>query len=147
MASTVGAVQDLVVEHGEVECKTEADGVGRGEFSDSNVRRSLVSLEGLVGAVLSLVSSGEFSKITVVITHPIGAISQMITVYVEEECSHLVVEDLRLARGSRGNEVLLEDIEDVFANLSELALNFLSVALDHSDLGLVSFRLLFLLNR
>lgn len=42
--------------------------------------------------------------------------------------------------------MLVEDIEDILADLGELALNLLSVALDHLNLGLVSFRLLLLLD-
>lgn len=37
MASTVGRVQDLVVEYGEVEGKTKTDRVGGGELSLGNV--------------------------------------------------------------------------------------------------------------
>jgi hypothetical protein len=58
-----------------------------------------------------------------------------------------VVEDLGLARLSRGNEMLVENIEDVFADLAELALNLLTVVLDELDLGLIALGLLLLLNR
>jgi hypothetical protein len=37
MAGTVRRVEDLVVEDGEVEGKTKADGVGRGELSLGNI--------------------------------------------------------------------------------------------------------------
>ncbi len=37
MASTVGGVQDLIVEDGEVEGKAKADGVGRSKFGLSNI--------------------------------------------------------------------------------------------------------------
>ena len=59
---------------------------------------------------------------------------------------HLVVEDLGFARGSRGNEVLLEDLEDVLADLGELALDLLPVTLNHGNLGLVALGLLLLLD-
>lgn len=72
VARTVGRVEDLVVEYREVEGKTEADWVGRREFSDRNVRRGLVGFERLVGAVLALVASGKLRKVTVIVTHPIG---------------------------------------------------------------------------
>jgi hypothetical protein len=49
----------------------------------------------------------------------------------------LVLEDLGLARGGRGDEVLVENFEDVLADLGDLGLNILSVTLDHEDLGLV----------
>ena len=37
MAGAVGRVEDLVVEHGEVEGQAEADGVRRGELGLGNV--------------------------------------------------------------------------------------------------------------
>ena len=60
--------------------------------------------------------------------------------------SHFVVEYLRLARSSRRDEVLVENIEDILADLGELALNLLSVALDHGNLSLVTLGLLLLLD-
>lgn len=71
VASAVGRVQDLVVEDREVKGKTKADGVGRGELGDGNVRSSLVSLERLVGGVLALVTGGELGEVSVVVTLPV----------------------------------------------------------------------------
>jgi hypothetical protein len=71
VARTVRRVEDLVIEHGEVEGETEANGVGGWEFSDRNVRRGLVGLERLVGAILALVASGKLSKVAVVVAHPV----------------------------------------------------------------------------
>ena len=59
---------------------------------------------------------------------------------------HLVVEDLRLARRGRGDEVLVENVEDILANLGKLTLDLLPLALDHFDLDLVALRLLLLLD-
>ena len=42
VASTVGRVQDLVVENGEVEGETKTDGVGRGEISLGNIGGVLI---------------------------------------------------------------------------------------------------------
>lgn len=50
VAGTIGRVQDLVVEHGEVQGKTQADGVSGGEISLGNV-----------GGVLVQIVSGSFS--------------------------------------------------------------------------------------
>lgn len=58
-----------------------------------------------------------------------------------------MVEDLGFARGSRGDEVLVEDFEDILADLGELALDLLPVALDHCHLGLIALGLLLLLDR
>ena len=72
VAGAVGAVEDLVVEDGEVERKTKTDRVCWWELSDSNVGSSLVRLQGLVCALLALVASGELGEVTVVVTHPNG---------------------------------------------------------------------------
>jgi len=71
MASTVGGVEDLIVEDGEVEGKAKTNGVCGWEFGDGNVRGGLVSLERLIGGLLSLIASGEFGEVTVVVTHPV----------------------------------------------------------------------------
>ena len=57
-----------------------------------------------------------------------------------------MVEDLALASGGRGDEVLVQDVEDVLADLGELGLDLLAVGLDHRDLGLVALGLLLLLD-
>ena len=71
MASLIGSVQDLVVEDGEVEGKTQADGVGRRQLSLGNLGGSLVGLQGLVGGVLATVANGKLSEVAVVVTLPI----------------------------------------------------------------------------
>jgi hypothetical protein len=70
VARTVRRVEDLIVEHREVEREAKADWVSGWEFSDCNVRRRFVGLERLVGAVLALVASGKLRKVAVVIAHP-----------------------------------------------------------------------------
>lgn len=99
MASTVGRVQDLIVEDREVQGETETDGVGRSELSlsdvggvlnvdgehvlqkkkcwgsateGSGVLGYLVSLVGSVGSLLSLIARGKLGEITVVVTLPIS---------------------------------------------------------------------------
>jgi hypothetical protein len=71
MASLVWRVQNLVVEDGEVEGKTKTDWVGWCKVSLSNFGCILVSLQGLVGRLLSLITNGELSEITVVVTLPV----------------------------------------------------------------------------
>jgi len=71
LASLVGRVEDLVVENGEVQGKSEADGMGRSEVGGSNIGGGLVSLEGLVGRGLALVTNGELGKVTVVVALPV----------------------------------------------------------------------------
>ena len=85
MTGSVGGVEDLVannqhstkrrsrvdsLEDGEVECETKSDGMRRGELSNGNIGSGLVSLEGLVGGVLSLVTGSELGEVSVVISHP-----------------------------------------------------------------------------
>lgn len=60
--------------------------------------------------------------------------------------AHLVVEDLRFTAVSGGNQVLVENLEDVIADLGEFGLDLLTVLLDESDLGLVALGLFFLLD-
>ena len=73
MASLIGGIQDLVVEDGEVESETKTDGVCRSKISLSDFGSVLVSLEGLVGRLLSLITSRKLSKITMVVTLPVIA--------------------------------------------------------------------------
>ena len=58
-----------------------------------------------------------------------------------------MVEDLGLAALSRGDQVLVEDLEDIFADLGELGLDLHTVLFDESDLALVTLGLFLLLNR
>jgi hypothetical protein len=58
-----------------------------------------------------------------------------------------VVKDLGLSALGRGNEVLVQNLENVFADLGELGLNLLAVFLDEGDLAFVALGLLLLLDR
>lgn len=88
MASTVGRVQDLVVEDGEVEGQAEADGVGWGQLGLGDVgsvlrgrglatpegsvwyTTDLVSLVGSSGSNLALLARSKLSQVAVVVTLP-----------------------------------------------------------------------------
>jgi len=70
VASLVGRVEDLVVEDGEVQGETKADGMCWSKVGLSNVGSSSVSLKGLVGRSLPLVAKGELSEVAVVVTLP-----------------------------------------------------------------------------
>lgn len=70
MASLIGCVQDLVVEDGEVQGKTKADGVGRRQLGLGNLGGGLVGLERLVGRVLAPLADGELGEVAVVVTLP-----------------------------------------------------------------------------
>jgi hypothetical protein len=58
-----------------------------------------------------------------------------------------VVEDLGLARFSLGDESLVEDIENILADLLELGLDLLTVVADGGDVLVRALGLLFLLDR
>lgn len=75
MASLIRGVKDLVVENGEVEGKTKADGVSGRKLSLGDLSSSLVGLEGLVGRVLAAVANGELGEVTVVVTLPAQRVS------------------------------------------------------------------------
>jgi hypothetical protein len=59
---------------------------------------------------------------------------------------HLEVEDLGLWCGGGGDEVGLEQLEDVVADLGELGLDLAAVVLDECDAVLVAAALLLLLD-
>jgi hypothetical protein len=60
--------------------------------------------------------------------------------------AHLVVEDLGLARLGLGNEGVVEDVEDILADLLKLGLNLLAVVADGADVLLRALGLLLLLD-
>ena len=70
VAGLVGGVQDLVVEDGEVERETKADGVRGRKLSLGNLGGSLVGVERLVGRLLAAITDGELGEVSVVITLP-----------------------------------------------------------------------------
>lgn len=128
MASLVRGVEDLVVEDREVQGQPETDGMGRSQFGLSDLGSILVSLERSVGSTLTLVANGKLGEITVVVT------------------LHLVVEDLGFTRLGRRNQVLVENLKDVIADLGQLSLDLLTVLLDKGNLRLVALGLFFLLD-
>lgn len=109
MTRSVGRVENFVVKHREVEGEAEADGVRGGEVGGGHLGGGLVGFEGGRGGGLAHVILLELREVTVVIS------------------LHLVVEDLGLLGGGVGDEGLLDDAEDVVANVAELVF----------DLGLV----------
>lgn len=114
----------------------------------------LVSLMGSSGSNLALLAGGELGKITVVITLPVApkksenirtAASAIICG--KRENPHLVIKDLGLASGGVGNEGLVKNIEDVLANLLQLALDLVAVLADSADVLIRALGLLLLLDR
>jgi hypothetical protein len=70
LASLVGGVEDLVIENGEVQGETKADGVSWSKVGGSDVSGGLVGLERLVGGSLALVTNSELGEVAVVIALP-----------------------------------------------------------------------------
>lgn len=78
MARLVGRIENLVVEHREVESQSQTDRMGRGKLRLRHLGGRLVSLEGLVGRVLALVTDSELGKVAVVVTLPGEGISRQL---------------------------------------------------------------------
>ncbi len=78
VAGLIRSVENLVVEDGEVQGKTKADGVSGRQLSLGDLGGSLVGLERLVGRVLALVANGELGKVAVVVTLPVMVVSLVI---------------------------------------------------------------------
>ena len=143
MASLVGRVEDLVVEHREVEGQTKTDRMGRSEVGLSDFRGALVGLERGIGGSLAAVANGKLGQVAVVVSFPVTRLAHAHVTL--ESDAHLVVKDLGLASLGRGDQVLVEHLEDIVADLSKFRLDLLAVLLDEGDLGLIplGFLLLF----
>ena len=59
---------------------------------------------------------------------------------------HLVVEDLALASLGLGNEAVVEDVEDILADVLQLSLDLLTVVADDVNVLVGALGLLFLLD-
>jgi len=127
-AGAVGGSSDLVVKDREVEGEAETDGVSGSELLLSDFRGGLVGVEGSLAGFVALLAGEELSEVAVVVT------------------LHLVVEDLGLAGGGAGDEVLVEEAEDVSTDVGELSLDLAAVLADSLAVGIVAALLLLLLN-
>lgn len=165
MASTVGGVQDLVVKDREVQRKTQADGVGRCELSLGNIGGRLCggiscllcSCEG-VDCVIPCrprarqsqqpcASHRKRTRLGNGGSHPSCAHVSLVECAYGRGHAHLVVKDLGLARLGLGNKGIIENVEDILADLLELCLDLLAVIADGADVLLGALGLLLLLNR
>lgn len=165
VASTVGRVQNLVVENGEVEGESKTDRVGWGEFGLSDIGSVLidlvsiafggplpqgtylVSLVGGGSSCLTLAARSELSKVTVVVTLPVHQVnlgSNHVVLWTTQSCLHLVVEDLGLASLGLGNEGLVQNVEDIPADALEFLLDLQAVVTDDANVLLRTLGLLLL---
>lgn len=99
---------------------------------------------GSSGRILALVTARELGEVTVVVTLPIplSDVSSANT----PTFSHLVVEDLGLSGLGLGDQAVVENIENILANLLELELNLLTVLADDADVLVCALLLLLLLD-
>lgn len=145
MASLIGRVENLVVEDGEIQREAKPDRMRRGEVRLGNLRGILVRLQGLVGRLLALIAGGKLGQITVVISLPVSirkcasATPRIHLRVAKRRTAHLVVKNLGFAALSRGDQMLVEHLQDVLTDLGELILDLLTVLLDQSHLRLVAF--------
>jgi len=79
MTRLVGSIEDLVVEHGEVEGKTETNGVSRGKLRLGNLGSGLVGFERFVGRVLAAVANGKLGQVAVVVSLPESRVFRLAT--------------------------------------------------------------------
>jgi len=143
LACLVRRIQDLVVEYGEIKSKTKSDRVGWSKLLLRNTTGRLICLVRSIGGSFPLVSLSKFSEIAVVVSVPkIVRLLAMFTIFL-----HLVVEDFRLSALCGRNEMLVKDLEDIFADLGKFRLNLLAILLDKWNLGFVALAFFLLLDR
>lgn len=108
------------------------------------VETYLVSLVGSSGSILALLAGGKLSEITVVITLPV----ETDRIKWRSSCTdaqrivaniHLVVENLGLASLGLWDQALIENIEDILADLLEFGLDLLAVIADSADVLIGAF--------
>jgi hypothetical protein len=102
---SIRRVEYLEVEHGEVERQAQANRVRGYQLADGNVRRGLVRDQAVLGGVLATVARRELGQVALVVA------------------LHLVVEHLRLACARVRYQVLVQQAQDVAADLFQLLLN------------------------
>lgn len=100
------------------------------------------------GRILAVGARGEFSEVAVVVTLPV----MMVSLIIGSRCRgltgypHLIVEDLGLASLGLGDKSLIQNVQDILANLLQLFLDLLTVFTHGAKVLLVTFRLLLLLD-
>lgn len=71
VASAVRRVQDLVVEHREVQGKAKTNRVSGGQLGLCNIRCRLVRIVSVRRSLLPLLAGGELGEVTVVVSLPV----------------------------------------------------------------------------
>lgn len=136
MARPVGRVEDFVVEDGEVQSETEADRMCGSQVRCCDLGSFFVCLQRFICGRFPLLFDRKLCQVSVVVALPVHKVSQCkrtVGVFL-----HLVVEDFGFTRLRRRDQVLVQDFEDIFTDLSKLFLNLLSVVLDEFDLSVIA---------
>lgn len=76
LASFVRSIENLIVEHAEVERESKTDGVSGGKLDSSNGRGSLVGFKRSIRGHSTLVTRCELGEIAVVVSLPVRSIGQ-----------------------------------------------------------------------
>lgn len=98
---------------------------------------------------LALVARSELGQIAVVVTLPVREVSLTASRHKLGGClnnAHLVVEHLGLASLGLGDQRLVQDIQDILANLLQLSLDLLAVFANDGNVLLRALGLLLLLD-
>jgi hypothetical protein len=103
--------KSLTVKHREVQSQAQTDGVCWREASRRDLDGGFVGDECLLPGVSAALVVGKLGEVSVVVA------------------LHLVIEDLALVGGGRGNQVLVEDVQDIAADVGQLLLDLLAVRL------------------
>lgn len=109
------------------------------------------------GSGLALLAGGELGEVTVVVTLPViycvskdallcDDLAKSHPIFKDIKHVHLVVEDLALASLGLGDEALVENVEDILADLLKLELDLLAVLANDADVLLGALGLLLLLD-
>mmetsp|Transcript_30500 Transcript_30500/g.85404 ORF Transcript_30500/g.85404 Transcript_30500/m.85404 type:complete len:208 (-) Transcript_30500:264-887(-) len=117
VARPLRGVEDLVVEHGEVQGQAQANRVRRRQLVQRDRLGLLVGHQGLLGSLFPVVAGLELGQVAVVV--PL----------------HLQVEDLALPALGVGDEVRVQQGQDAVADVAQLLLDHRTVGLD--PLGVV----------
>jgi len=89
------------------------------------------------GSVLALLTGSELGEVSVVVALPVSPLSVQLLWNVTRGIgchAHLVVEDFGLAGLGLGNQRLVEDVQDILADLLKLGLDLLAIVADGRDM-------------
>lgn len=110
----------------------------RCKIGRSNLSRGFVGLQGLIGGVLALIASGELSQVAVIVAFPVNMVRTTNATGTSGGL-HLMIEDFGLPSLGRLDQMLVEDLQDIFTDLGKLGLDLLAVLFNQLDLRPIAF--------